>query len=125
LRDVNSAKCCHNNPQRGKAATVLFNNCRSFIPGELRILQPDIIVTQGAEARDVIVKECKVVRHERKEVEGAIYETGLVQLTPEKQSVWLSTYHPNNYGKFHPQRKRWGLYAKVVQDFIAARAQTL
>jgi uracil DNA glycosylase superfamily protein len=118
---VNSAKCCQNNPQRGKASGVLFKNCRSFIPGELRILKPDIIVTQGGEARDVIVKECKVVRHDRKEIEGATYETGVVQLTPDKQALWISTYHPNNYGKFHPQRKNcWRLYAEAVKLSSAA-----
>ena len=67
---VNSAKCCQNNPQRGKAHRTLFANCREFIPGELAVLEPDIIVTQGGEARDVIVKACRIVKHERKAVEG-------------------------------------------------------
>ena len=35
---VNSAKCCQNNPQRRQASSTLFDNCRRFIPGELRIL---------------------------------------------------------------------------------------
>jgi len=116
---VNSAKCCQNNPQRGKAQDALFANCREFIPGELAILQPDIIVTQGGEARDVIVKACRVVKHERKDVDGAVYETGVLDLVPGKRTLWLQTYHPNNWGKFHPQRKKcWPLYVEVVKEFV-------
>lgn len=119
---VNSAKCCQNNPQRGKAAAVLFNNCRGYIPGELRILNPDIIVTQGGEARDVIVKELHLLKRDPRDIEGARYETGIVQLTPNKQALWLQTYHPNNYGRFHPQRKHcWPHCAQAVQEFIAAQ----
>ena len=116
---VNSAKCCQNKPQRGKAHGMLFENCREFIPGELAVLQPDIIVTQGDEAKKVIVQACRVVKHERKDVEGAAYETGLLDLVPGKQTLWLQTYHPNNYGKFHPQRKKcWPLYVEAVKQFV-------
>jgi uracil-DNA glycosylase len=120
---VNSAKCCQNNPQRGKAAAVLFENCRAYIPGELRILKPDVLVTQGGEAKDVVVKALGLVKHDQREVQGARYETGIVQLTPDRQTLWLQTYHPNNYGKFHPQRKAcWGLYAEALHGFIAAQS---
>jgi DNA replication protein DnaC len=42
---VNSAKCSMNNPPRRQAADILFEDCREVIPGELRLLNPDIIVT--------------------------------------------------------------------------------
>jgi hypothetical protein len=123
---VNSAKCCQNNPHRGKAASVLFDNCRSYIPGELRILMPDIIVTQGGEAKDVIVKAMRLVKHDVRDVDGAHCETGIVQLTSEKQTLWIQTYHPNNYGRFHPQRRKcWSLYANAVQQFVTQGANTL
>ena len=122
---VNSAKCCQNNPQRGKASSVLFDNCRDYIPAELRILQPDVIVTQGGEAKDVILKGMRLVRHEVREVGGAHYETGVVQLDPEKQALWLQTYHPNNYGRFHPQRKQcWPLYRDAVRLFADSKSAT-
>jgi len=89
---VNSAKCCQNNPQRGKASGVLFKNCRSFIPGELRILKPDIIVTQGDEAKDVIVKECRPTNTQKKTVDAGMYETGVVQLLPDKQTLLAVSY---------------------------------
>ena len=39
---VNSAKCCQNKDHRRLADKTLFENCRRFIPGELRVLSPDI-----------------------------------------------------------------------------------
>lgn len=120
---VNSAKCCANNEGKSKASGVLFRNCREFIPGELQILQPDSVVTQGAEARDVIVKACGTVKeHERREINGAAFETGVLSLVPGKPTLWLQTYHPNNYGKFWPQKKQcWLLYVTKVGEFMAQR----
>jgi hypothetical protein len=51
---TNSAKCCMNNVGRSEAAGRLFRNCRPYLPGEIAVLQPDILVTQGNWARDVI-----------------------------------------------------------------------
>lgn len=116
---VNSAKCCQNNPQRGKAQRTLFENCREFIPGELAILQPDIIVTQGNEAKDVIMV-CRLVKHEQKTVERAAYETGLLELVAGKQTLWLHTYHPGARWRFHLQKKKcWPLYEEAVKQFVA------
>lgn len=64
---VNSAKCCANNPQRAQASDVLFDNCRAFLPGELAILSPDVIVSQGQAARSVITRAMTVRDHARHE----------------------------------------------------------
>ena len=41
-------------------------------------------------------------------------------LQPGKQTLWLQTYHPTNYGKFNPQRKKcWPLYVEAVKQFVA------
>lgn len=120
---VNSAKCSQNNPRHRKAGALVFENCRKFIPDELRILAPDILVTQGGEARTVVVKELRLLKHDQRDVEGARYETGIIQLTPSKQALWLQTYHPNNYGRFHPQRKKcWPLYVEAVKAFMSTAA---
>ena len=116
---VNSAKCCQNKPQKKQADRTLFENCRRFIPEELRLLSPDIIVTQGGPAKDAILKGFDVPQHDVRTVNGAHYETGFIELEPEsKRALWLHTYHPGNYGRFHPQRTHcWPLYAKVVGGF--------
>jgi hypothetical protein len=44
---VNSAKCCQNNSGNGQGNQALYNNCRRYLSEELRILKPDIVITQG------------------------------------------------------------------------------
>ena len=53
---ANSAKCCMNNKSRSQADSILFKNCMEYILGELAILNPDILVTQGRYARMVAEK---------------------------------------------------------------------
>ncbi|MDE0153849.1 MAG: hypothetical protein OXN23_08400 [Gammaproteobacteria bacterium] len=121
---VNSAKCCQNKPGRKRADSTLFENCRRFIPGELRILEPDVVVTQGDPARDAIRKSYDVRRPEERTVKSdrrryqrdACYQTGLIELEPDgKLFLWLHTFHPSNFGRFNPQRAHcWRLYAEDV-----------
>ena len=121
---VNSAKCCQNKPRREQADRTLFENCRRFIPGELQVLSPDIVVTQGNAAKDAILKGFAVQQHDVQTVSSACYvkdahyETGFIELEPGRKCLWLQTYHPNNFGYFYPQRKHcWPRYAEKVCRF--------
>ena len=127
---VNSAKCCQNKRGRKRADSTLFENCRRFIPGELCILNPDVVVTQGGRAKHAILKSFAVRRHVVRTVESgarfrrdAHYETGLVELDPDvRASLWLQTYHPNDFGRFNPQRALcWPLYVEEVRRFWRSR----
>lgn len=128
---VNSAKCCQNKSQRKQADKVLFENCRRFIPGELRLLSPDVVVTQGGWAEVAIRKSFDILQHDERTLPAsgyrndARYETGFIELEPgEKTALWLHTYHPGNYGLFNPQRKHcWPLYAEAVGRFWSSRAE--
>jgi len=111
---VNSAKCCQNNPQRRQASSILFDNCREFIPGELRILEPDVIVTQGGQAG-------KIVGGFRRIDTPAAESTAVVRCG-ERNALWIKTYHPAAYGKFHPQRRTmWPLFEKALGEFMRQR----
>ena len=123
---VNSAKCCLNKLGKKQADSTLFENCRRFIPGELRILDPDVVVTQGDRAKDAILKSFAVRRRVVRTVESAPrfsrdahYETGFIELERDvKTSLWLQTYHPTNFGHFNPQRTHcWPLYSEEVGRF--------
>ena len=126
---VNSAKCCQNKAGRERADSTLFENCRPFIPEELRILKPDIVVTQGDWARTAVCQGFDIQQHVvRKEQipdykHAAHYETGLIYLESNgKTTLWLHTYHPTAYGLFYPQRAHcWPLYAKKVGRFWRSR----
>jgi hypothetical protein len=48
---TNSGKCSQNKDGHQQASPQLFKNCRKYLGREIRILDPDIIVTQGKPAR--------------------------------------------------------------------------
>lgn len=118
---ANSAKCCMNKPGRKQADRVLFKNCRKYLPGELEILCPDIIVTQGAAAKKAV---------------GSFYETlkcidkyaSIIRMNSRKV-FWLHTYHPGNWGAFNRQRNfdkaqnlalGWHKYSRKIYEFVEA-----
>lgn len=118
---ANSAKCCMNKPGRKKADSILFTNCREYLQGELKILRPDIIVTQGAEAKKAV---------------GSFYEpferidkyASTIRMNSRKV-FWLHTYHPAAWGAFNKQRNfdktrnlalGWDKYSCMIHEFVEA-----
>lgn len=116
---ANSAKCCMNKPGRKQADRVLFRNCQEYLEGELEILRPDVIVTQGAEAKKAV---------------GSFYEplecideyASIIRMNSRKV-FWLHTYHPGNWGAFNRQRNfdktrnlalGWDKYSRKIYDFV-------
>ena len=92
--------------------SILFENCHRFLPDELRILKPDVVVTQGSQAENAILRSFAVRRHVVRTIASAPrfrrdahYETGLIEIGPDMMtSLWLQTFHPSNFGHFNPQR---------------------
>lgn len=120
---ANSAKCCMNKPQREKADNVMFRNCQGFLKIELAILDPAILVTQGKEAKKVILQ----LLERRLTV---IDEFSSIIRLDGKAIFWLHTYHPNNWGAFNRHRRfnretglaeGWVFYSERIHHFIAER----
>lgn len=119
---TNSAKCCQNNPGRAVAAETLFRNCRAFIPAEVRILKPDILVTQGDYARDAVNGAFEV--ESRQAAPGGTGEckATVLRLSESQRAIWLHTYHPSAYGKYWGQKNVcWPFFAQAVAEFVADR----
>lgn len=115
---VNSAKCCMNNQGRRQAADALFNNCRGYLPGELRILQPDVVVSQGSPAKRAM-EQFNVLEPRLRTTDGLRCEATVVRIGP-KNALWIPTHHPSAYGVFWPQKKTcWRLYVDAVATFMA------
>ena len=117
---ANSAKCCMNNPGNKVADSRLFINCRGYLKGELAILEPEIIVTQGDAAKHAINKI-------NDEVVSRMDDFAAIIVLNGKGVFWLHTYHPMAYGSFHRQRNDgkpkkyahgWQKYAEVAHKFI-------
>ena len=123
---ANSAKCCMNNPHRRKANAILFRNCRVYLKGELSILSPEIVVTQGSEAKAGIESI-------REETIQRFNEFSSIILFEGCEVFWLHTYHPSNWGAFNKQRdfdkvsnsaRGWVRYATMIHDFLTTSTRT-
>lgn len=118
LAHTNSAKCCQNKPHGAQADPRLFNYCREFIPGELERLAPDVIITQGDQAKRVLesaYQDTEEVIHVRRKP----HNTKLVQIAGQTV-LWIHTYHPTQRQSFFkkydwPKRER---YSKLVLSFV-------
>lgn len=116
---ANSAKCCMNKPQKKKANAILFRNCKEYLGGELEILRPDIIVTQGKEAKEAVWSLHKKVINRFDD-----FASGIAMQS--RNIFWLHTYHPNNWGAFNKQRsfnketrtaEGWVRYSELIHAF--------
>lgn len=88
---TNAAKCSVNNPNRREAENTLFQNCRPYLRGELEILQPDILVTQGAKARDAVNELFQTSR-----IDMAHFSS-YTQKIEESDRIWLERYASPKY----------------------------
>ena len=117
---ANSAKCCMNKPQRKKANSVLFRNCRAYLGEEFMILDPAIVVTQGKEAKEAFLS-LHPSEHTRFDEFASVVTIG------SKQYFWLHAYHPSNWGAFNKQRAfekvtnqatGWIRYSELALEFV-------
>lgn len=101
---TNSVKCSQNEERQRQADKRLFENCRCYPSGELPVLRPDFIVTQGGWARIAV---SSVVG------DGIPKDsvTSRVQLHG-REVFWLDTHHPARFGAFNGQRRQWGDFAE-------------
>ena len=107
---TNSAKCCQNKERRRQADKRLFENCRPYLSGELAVLRPDVIVTQGGWAR--IAVSSVVGKWIPKDS-----VTSRLQLHG-REVFWLNTHHPARFGAFNGQRRQWGVFAEEIRVFV-------
>ena len=138
---LRTAKCCSN--AKGKYAEHLnvYENCGGYLGEEVRILEPDVIVTQGNYAHwqaEKHVFEEDVANIEVEEVKGIDCSIArIVNLKEDNRSVyWLRTIFP--YGKFYSSdhagtkvdcerdkvgamRKNLVRYGKKIKDHLRSR----
>ncbi len=127
---TNSAKCCENNSGNREASGVLFEKCREFIPGEVAILAPDILITQGDWAKFAIASKFETLTLEEPlepvSLNGETLNCPAHALRINDNNViWIHTYHPKHFGEFWPQKSKcWDYWADLVFAFIRANRRT-
>ena len=123
---TNSAKC--KDAARGtcQGHRELFKNCRRFIPGEVEVLSPDVLVTQGAPARASLKGAFEVLSRAEAPNGGAYsYE---VILVGGRQVLKYTMSHPCAWqGGRYPREVRdaWGWYMSVGHSFLLEGAGAL
>ena len=115
-----STRCKDSSIGRREGNYLMAANCRGFLKGELGILRPDIIVTQGTRARNALAGVYPVNQHvpmPGNPHHNAFYE--IIQLSEDHRTIKIVAWHPCAHWK----RGEWGMFmdwaAKSVQEFIS------
>lgn len=111
---TNASKCCLGDEKEGNASPVAYLNCHRYLEGEIKVLDPDVVVTQGREA------EVGIRALLADEAENRIDEFAAEELLCKRRRFLLRTYHPRYAKGFYRQRKQskcWATYAEAIQHF--------
>jgi uracil-DNA glycosylase len=115
---MNSAKCCVNNPHRQKGDPVLFRNCSGYIPDEIRILRPDILITQGGEAREAVEGRFPQLERRRLNACAEPCEYEILETSPGHRAIHFAIHHPRRYSHYWSQQRAcWSNYADAAKSF--------
>ena len=102
---VNAAKCSMNNPGKGQAAGQVHQRCSgSYLLGELTVLQPDILITQGSGANAAVGARFPAQVPKRCQPPDA-YRVFI----GDKEALWLLMPHPA-YRGLTLIRQAWPFY---------------
>ena len=116
---ANTVKCSVNKRDKGEAPQRLFTKCRGYLRGEITVLSPDIIITQGSRAKEGVEAAFHIAS------EWGVCQT--ISFSKRRQALWLPIHHPRN-GRFFTESKDWGTdgrrwvrFAEKVREFISQR----
>lgn len=108
--------------QQGRA--IIFRNCRQFIPAEVEILRPDLIVTQGKWAREALLSVFPVMLEEASP-SNARYLYRVVRVRGH-ETMMINTAHPSPRARryFRPEKETaYPWYVAQAHRFLAAAAE--
>jgi len=114
---TDSEKCSQNKEHARQNDSRLFKNCSEFIPEEVRILSPDIVITQGVKAREFIEGSFKPGDYlgKRKRIPSEIK----VIKVKNNAVLWIDTVHPTRRGLSNlERRKNWKAYSRLAYAFV-------
>ena len=113
---TNASKCCPSGEKGGNASQVAYLNCHRYLKGEIEVLDPDVVVTQGREA------EVGIRALLADEAENPTDEFAAEELLCGRRRFLLRTDHPRYVKGFYKQREQsrcWAIYAEAIQRFYS------
>lgn len=100
---TNSAKCSQNKDDKSQADGRFFWYCKEYLKGEIAILNPDVIVTQGNQACWSIQSEYEQsITLIEVEENPQLCNFGTIEIEG-RERIWFHCYHPR-YGRYWSQR---------------------
>lgn len=133
---TNSAKCCQNKSGGGMADERLFDNCREYIRGEIEVLDPNIIITQGDQAWNAVKHDSveqdiepggKILirvaegKGNYEQTRNAYYDNGILHIN-HREVLWFHFHHTNAFGFFWDQKKIcYKHWANVIEEKFEER----
>ena len=145
---VRAAKCCSNANGKRQEPDIVYEHCGAYLNEELRILEPDVIITQGNSAHGVAKKHAFDSVKRVSDIQGIDPKQNVAHIARLKLNraveegddhpvFWLKSYHPSYYGGFYHQAgekidgernekgsaKRWNFvrYGEEIRKFINNR----
>lgn len=110
---TNAVRCCENRPGGKQARWTLYENCQPYLRRELEILSPDIVVTQGKNARWSV--RASFEDDEVEEAEEGDVTYWFLPLGDQKRAPWFHTHHPRYGGYWTQKEEQWPVYQDVLR----------
>jgi hypothetical protein len=117
---TNSAKCCAVKKGNDMSPAVLYKNCRSFLPQELKLLDPDIIIGQGGNAQKAIEFSCADISYQDiYRAITAIHERVRVVMFNDHPVLYIKMIYPSwrNDRTRKQEKELYPYYLNAVKDF--------
>ena len=126
-----AVRCSQNKKNKAMVDKLLFDNCNEFLRDEILILSPDILISQGRDAADAIVKAFEKDRvpidQKYKDwvpLDQKYYEEW--KKPDDGKILWIPIYHPR-YGRYftvnQPGFIAEGCYRKKIEElYLSNRA---
>ena len=120
IANVRSTRCKSLSVGTKEGNPLMFGNCMGFLKGEIEVLHPDIIVTQGTRARNALWNIFQP-SNGRVPMPGnphhkAFYE--IIQLSEGHRTIKIVAWHPCAHWKSGEKEKFMDWAAKSVREFI-------
>lgn len=119
IAHANSARCKDSTIGAKEGHPMMATNCRELLLGEVMIMQPDIIVTQGARARNSLAGAFPVIRHVAmpgNPCHKAFYE--IIQISDSHAAIKIVAWHPCAHWKGNDKRNFVEWATESVREFI-------
>jgi hypothetical protein len=120
---ANAVRCSVNARRNAQAGEILYANCHKYLRGELEVLKPDVIVSQGDRAKSGL-RNCI-----RDIASGSNCQGGCkpkcsdrcrIICLGNRKVLWIQTYHPSQQsGLFGKEGgTSWNCYAAAADAFM-------